>query len=148
MVYNWVMRKIISRNPLFFAWLLPALTDGVVTLVGQEKSYWLNHQLVNEASPAYYVLVASPWLFILGSIVWFGWWYWLFLRLKPPVNFWLMFLFISGHSWGSTLWIFKMLKPIGVSNAWFLAVGYFVLIAMCATHCLKVYLKTLERANK
>lgn len=142
------MRQIISKNPLFFAWLLPAATDGIVTLAGQDKSYWWNYQLANEASPAYYFLAASPWLFGLGSIVWFGWWYWLFLRLKPPVNFWLMFLFISGHSWGSTSWIFKLLKPIGVNNAWFLAVVYFGFIALFATYCLRVYLKTFDRVNK
>ncbi|PIP87834.1 hypothetical protein COW80_03670, partial [Candidatus Beckwithbacteria bacterium CG22_combo_CG10-13_8_21_14_all_01_47_9] len=80
------MRQILSKNPLFFAWLLPALTDGIVTLAGQDKGYWLNHRLVNEASPAYYFLVASSWLFVLGSVFWFCFWYWLFLRLKEPVN--------------------------------------------------------------
>lgn len=142
------MRQIISKNPLFFAWLLPALTDGVVTLLGQDKNYWSNYALVNEASPAYYFLTASPWLFVLGSIVWFGWWYWLFLRLKAPLNLFLMFLFIAGHSWGSTSWIFKLLKPIGVSNAWFLVIGYFILVAFFATYCLGVYLKTFNRVNK
>lgn len=151
------MRQIISKNPLFFAWLFPALTDGIITLAGQDKSYWLNYQLANEASPAYYFLAASPWLFGLGSILWFGWWYWLFLRLKPPMNFWLMFSFIAGHSWGSTSWIFKLLKSAGVYSAtnqvsvimaWFLAIGYFFLIGLCATYCLRLYLKTVNRVNQ
>ena len=80
------MEKTISKNPLFFAWFLPALTDGTVTLFGQNKNYRSNYVLVNEASPAYYFLAASPWLFILGSMLWFAFWYWLFLRLKKPIN--------------------------------------------------------------
>lgn len=151
------MRKIISKNPLFFAWLFPALIDGIVTLAGQDKSYWLNYYLVKEASPAYYFLVVSPWLFVLGSVIWFGFWYWLFLRLKQPLNLFLMFSFIAGHSWGSTSWIFKMLKDVGiytVSNqasvifAWAIVVGYFGLIAVIATYCLKIYLQISGRVNR
>lgn len=143
------MRKIISKNPLFFAFLFPAVMDGVVTLLGQDSSYWSGN-VVNEASPAYYVLLVSPWLFVLGSFVWFLFWYWLFRKLKEPVNLFLMFLFIAGHAWGSTSWIWKMMKTngiyvlgdqISIIFAWGIALLYFVVIATVATYCFKIYLK-------
>lgn len=143
------LKLMVSKNPLFFAFFFPAAMDGVITLVGQDAAYWTS-RVVNEGSPAYYFLAASPWLFAVGSVVWFTFWYWLFKRLKEPVNLLLMFLFIAGHSWGSTSWLWRMMRLNGlysVNNqpsvifAWCLAVGYFVLIAAWATFCMTVYLK-------
>lgn len=146
-----MIKAVIRKNPLFFAFLFPALTDGLVTILGQDSSYWSGSRVVNEASPAYYFLLLSPWLFLLGSIVWFVLWYFLFKRLKEPLNLFLMFLFITGHSWGSSSWIMKMFKQAGVYSlnnqpsiiiAWSLLIIYFVLIAGIATYCLRVYLKS------
>lgn len=140
----------IRKNPLFFAFFFPAFVDGVTTLLGQGSQYWSNSRAVNEASPAYYFLLASPWLFIIGSIVWFVFWYWVFKRLKEPLNLFLMFLFIAGHSWGSSSWIMKMLKEAGVYTlgnqpsiifAWSLIIVYFLIIAGIATFCLRIYLR-------
>lgn len=142
--------QIIKNNPIFYAFFFPALIDGIATLLGQSSQYWDNSRVVNEASPAYYFLLASPWLFLLGSIVWFVCWYWLFKRLKAPLNLFLMFLFIAGHSWGSSSWIMKMFKQTGVYTlgnqlsiifAWSLLIVYFALTAGIATYCLKIYLK-------
>lgn len=146
--------SLIKHNPLFFAFLLPAITDGAVTILGQDSQYWTN-RVVNEGSPAYYFLVASPWLFVLGSVVWFVGLYWLFKRLREPINLFLMFIFIAGHSWGSTSWFWRMMRLSGfyeVSNqpsvirAWFVAVTYFLLIASAATYCLRVYMN--QRGSK
>lgn len=140
--------KLIKKNPLFFAFLFPALTDGTVTLLGQDTSYWAS-RVVNEASPAYYFLLASPWLFALGSVFWFVIWYFLFKRLKEPLKLFLMFVFIAGHSWGSTSWLWQIMKRHGVyvrenqfsvMGAWFITILYFALIAGAATYCLMVYL--------
>lgn len=144
-----MVKERVKKNPLFFAFFFPALTDGIVTLLGQGSSYWSGSRSVNEASPAYYFLLASPLLFLAGSIVWFVFWYWLFKRLKEPVNLFLMFLFVAGHSWGSGSWIMKMFKEAGIYViddqvsiifAWSLLVLYFILIATLATYCLRVYL--------
>lgn len=144
------IKQIVKNNPLFFVFFFPALVDGVVTVVGQGKAYWTNSSVTSDASPAYYFLLASPWLFLLGSVIWFIFWYWLFRRLKEPINFFLMFLFIAGHSWGSSSWIMKMFKQAGIYTlgnqlsiifCWSLLVAYFVLIAGIATYCLKVYIK-------
>lgn len=144
------MKQIIKRNPLYFAFLLPALTDGVITLLGQSEGYWSQNRVVNEASPAYYFLLASPWLFIVGSIAWFVSWYWLFKRLKEPLNLFLSFLFISGHSWGSTSWVWNIMKRNGVYTAtnqhsvvfvWLIVVLYFAIIALSATYCLRTYIQ-------
>lgn len=141
------MKNIVSKNPLFYAFLFPALVDGVTTLLGQNPEYWSN-KVANEASPAYYFLLASPWIFTLGSIFWFIFWYWLFKRLKEPFDLFLMFLFIAGHSWGSTSWIWNIMKVNGVYTptnqlsvmfAWSIAVFYFALIALFASYSLKVY---------
>ncbi|RJR28123.1 hypothetical protein C4564_06190 [Candidatus Microgenomates bacterium] len=141
------MKEIIKKNPLFFAFLLPAVTDGTVTLLGQDTSYWTS-RVVNEASPAYYFLLTSPWFFALGSVFWFVFWYWIFKRLKEPINLFLMFVFIAGHSWGSTSWLWQIMKRYGVYvrenqisviGAWCVAILYFAFIAGMATYCLKVY---------
>lgn len=140
--------SLIRKNPLFFAIFFPALTDGMTTLLGQDKTYWTNG-VVNEASPAYYFLLVSPWLFITGSIIWFAFWYWLFKRLKEPLNLFFMFLFIAGHSWGSSSWIWKIMRQMGIYtpadqlsaiNAWFLTICYFAVIASVATYCLRIYM--------
>lgn len=145
-----MIKKIIQRNPLFFAFLLPAVTDGLTTLLGQNKNYWFGSKIINEASPAYYFLVVSPAAFVIGGILWFVFWYWLFKKIKEPVNIFLMFLFISGHSWGSSSWIIKMFKEnsvyiignqVSIMFAWLMLIIYFGLIAMVATYCLKIYLK-------
>ena len=148
------VHALIKKNPLFYSFFFPALVDGTVTLLGQSQEYWNNQRVVDEASPAFYFLLASPWAFILGSIVWFTFWYWLFKKLKEPVNLFLMFLFISGHSWGSTSWIWNLMKKnsfysltnqISIIFAWSLAVLYFIMIALFAAYCLGVH---LERKRK
>jgi len=142
---------IIKNNSLFFAFFFPALMDGTATFLGQGSEYWNTVRVINEASPAYYFLLASPWLFLLGSVAWFIFWYWLFKKLREPFNLFLMFLFIAGHSWGSGGWIMKMFKQAGIYTlgnqpsiifAWSLLIGYFLLIAGIATYCLRIYLTT------
>ena len=143
------MKRVISKNPLYFAFFFPALIDGIITLIGQGSSYWTN-KVVNEASPAYYFLLFSPWLFVLGSIFWFVFWYWVFKKLKEPLNLFLMFLFLAGHSWGSSSWIWKIMKSNNIYTpnnqqsiivAWSVLVFYFALIAFFATYCLRTYFK-------
>ena len=144
--------KIVKRNPLFFAFLFPAVVDGIMTLVGQNPSYW-SKRIVNEASPAYYFLKISPWLFVVGGVVWFALWYWVFKRLKEPINIFLVFLFIAGHSWGSTSWIWNIAKrnnlyssaeQMSVMFVWAIVIFYFAVIAFFATYSLRVY---LDRKN-
>lgn len=147
------MKKIISKNPLFYAFLLPALVDGFVTLIGQDTSYWTN-RIINEASPAYYFLLVSPWFFIAGSIVWFVFWYGMFKRLKEPWNLFLMFLFIVAHSWGSSSWIWRAMQlngfysldnQLSIMFAWSGVVFYFAFIAILAAYCLRIYTKKLDK---
>jgi len=56
------VETLIKKNPLFFAWFFPALVDNIVTLAGQNGP-------INEASPAYYFLLVSPWIFAAGALV-------------------------------------------------------------------------------
>lgn len=144
------LRVEIKKNPLFFAFFFPALIDGIVTLIGQGSQYWTPSRVVNEASPVYYILLCSPWLFSFGSVLWFVFWYWLFKRLREPLNLFLMVLFIAGHFWGSAGWIQKILKQIGfytldnqpsIILSYFILILYLVLISITATYCLGIYLK-------
>jgi len=121
-----------------------------------DAAYWISRK-VNEASPAYYFLKVSPWLFILGSIFWFAFWYWAFKKLKEQISLLLAILFIAGHSWGSTTWIFRIMREngfytsgnqISVMIAWGVAVLYFFLIALFASHSVKVYLKKTARETQ
>lgn len=141
---------IIKKNPLFFAFLFPAIFDGVITLLGQSPKYWSGLGKVNEASPAYYFLLASPWVFIFGSIVWFSFWYWVVKHIKEPLNFLVMFIFLIGHSWGSSTWITKILREAGfytLNNqisqmlTWGIVIAYFMVIALLAAYCLHIYMK-------
>lgn len=141
--------NLIKKNPLFFAFFFPALVDGIVTLLGQDASYW-NGGRVNEASPAYYFLIISPWLFAVFSVLWFAFWYWIFKKLKEPFNLFLMFLFIAGHSWGSTSWIWKMMRDNGIYSpnnqvsailVWGISILYLALVAFFATYSLRIYLQ-------
>ena len=142
--------KIVRKNPLFFAFLSPALTDGLITLLGQSSQYWNGGKTVNEASPAYFFLLASPWVYSIGVILWFIFWYWVFKKIKEPFNLFLMFTFIAAHSWGSGGWIKKFISENGfytIENqvrmflGWGLIIAYFFLIAVSATYCLRIYLK-------
>lgn len=135
------METLIKKNPLFFAWFFPALVDGIVTLLGQNGS-------INEASPAYYFLLASPWIFVAGAVIWFIGWYLIFKRLKEPMNLFLMFLFVIGHSWGSSSWFKKMLNLAGfysIENqintmiGWGTIILYFILVSLWATYCFRLY---------
>ena len=150
------MIKIINKNPLYFAFLLPAIIDGFLTLFGQSSQYWSANRIVNEASPVYYFLLHSPWLFVLGSFFWFAFWYWIFKRLKEPFNLFIMFLFISGHSWGSSSWIWNIMKrnqfynpsdQFSVILAWFIVVLYFGVIALTATYCLRNYFQNKKNPS-
>ncbi len=147
MILAKIKRILVKDNPLFFAFAFPAITDAVVTLVGQKPEYW-NTKIVNEASPAFFALQISPWLFVSGSGLWFIFWYHLFKRLREPGNLFLAILFIVGHSWGSSSWIWNLMKRNGVytpSNqlsvifVWGLVVLYFAIVALLATYSLKVY---------
>ncbi len=120
-----------------------------MTLIGQDVSYWSGGR-VNEASPAYYFLKTSPWLFVACAVLWFVFLFWLFKKLKEPINLFLTILFIAGHSWGSTSWLWNIAKrnnlytPFNQSSVimvWFLVILYFALIALFASYSLWIYFK-------
>ncbi len=146
-----MMGKIIDRNPLFFAFFVPGLVDMVMTLVGQSSTYWKFGSSVNEASPAYYFLLFSPWLFMFGSMVWFGIWYRLLNYFGEAVKLLIVFVFISGHSWGVGSWFVKLFKESGFYQLgnqystmllWMLIMFYFLFTSCIASYCLKVYISS------
>lgn len=130
--------------------------DGVVTLLGQDKNYWTNFKLVNEASPAYLFLQFHPILFIIGSFVWFYILYWFFLKLKRPYNIILALAFISGHSWGSAGWIKRFIfqssfysvhSRASITVGWLILVGYTLIIAIIAGLAINQYIKNVKKSS-
>ena len=143
-----VLQQLTQNNPLYFSFLFPMLTDGIVTLLGQDKTYWKNHRSANEASPAYFFMAIHPILYILGAIVWFIGLYLVFLQIPHPFNLIVALGFIAGNSWGSSSWIAQILRKKCVysqSNRtsillfWSILVLYFLLIGAFATIFLSLY---------
>lgn len=143
------MKKTISKNPLFFAFITPAVTDTILTILGQDPAYWTNHRIINEASPVYFFLLISPFVYIIGSLIWYIFWYWALKHLKEPFNLAVTLLFLIGHSWGSSSWIHKFLLDKRIYNlfsqnsimfGWSLIILYFVVISSIATYCLRIYM--------
>ncbi len=141
--------KFLIKNPLFFTFFPVALIDGLITLVGQSPAYWTG-KAVNEASPAYYFLLASPLLYLLGGVIWFVLWYWIFTKLKEPFNVFVALFFIVAHSWGSSSWILHYLRDpsrynihnqLQVMEVWLVVNVYFVLVVMNATYWFRSYFK-------
>lgn len=133
------VRKIISTNPLFFAAFFPMAMDGILTLVGQDASYWSNFRVANEMSPAYFVMAQHPVFFVAGGILWFAFTYVLLQRLKHPLNLIVAVAMIAGHTWGSTSWLVRLLRNSGWFDLldrtdmivlWFSLIGYFLLIGI------------------
>lgn len=149
------MKKLVGKNPLFYAFFFPSIVDGVVTFVGQGEEYWSITRTVNEASPAYYFLKASPFLFLCGSILWFVLWYLFFQKFKHErIKLWLSLLFIAGHSLGSGSWMVKFFKDSNmwtVQNMpltnlmWLVLVCYFGVIAFFAGATLNIYFEKGEK---
>src|SRR3989344_4161240 len=82
-----------TKNPYFFAFFPFALADAVLTILGQPQTYW-RYGIVNEASPAYYVLQFSPYAYIAAVVVWLIIWYIIFSQTFPrnsPLPFTLLY---------------------------------------------------------
>lgn len=146
--------NIFKHNPLYFSFFLPMAMDGITTLVGQDPSYWLNYKSANELSPAYFIMAAHPFFFILGAIIWFVGLYWIFKKLRHPINLIIACGFIAGNTWGSTSWITSMMKKTGLLMAtnrssilftWVILVFYFSIIGICAGLSIAQYFKNKSR---
>ena len=143
------MKKLFTNNPLFFAFLFPALVDAIWTIAGQDSSYWQNPQSAREGGPLYYILVTSPFLYMLLAVLWFIFLYWLLKKLKSPYNLIVAIMFISGHTWGSSTWIIKSLSqsPMLVSVSyreiflveWTVMAVYCIIIAVFAGLSINYY---------
>lgn len=128
---------------MFWAMLIPAVLDGVFTLIGQDAKYWSNYKLVNEASPAWFILSVHPLLFVLLSVVWFVMWYLIYKKLKSPINLMMTIGFIAGHSYGAISWINRMIKLSGINpyNGWYIDIVYFVFLGLVCGKLINYFYK-------
>lgn len=138
----------IVKNPLFYVFVVPMLADAILTLWGQPATYWVQNNMANEASPVFLLLKVSPYLVIIGNIVWFRLVYLLIRALKEPLNLFLTFAFLLCNSWGSSQWILKLLREQTFYNpgdrnsitlVWAIIVCYFLLIAAISTYSFHIY---------
>jgi len=141
----------IRKNPLFFIFIFPIVLDTTLTLIGQDASYWRNFKTANEMAPVYFILAYSPFIFIVGSLLWYVFLYWLVKKLKEPLNLILALSLIVGHTVGSTSWIRKILFDTGIyiigdrvstTLAWVVLVGYFVLVGIIAGLSISSYVES------
>lgn len=139
------IKKISSQNPLFFAFLFPAFLDMSLTFIGQHSS---QAQMINEASPAYYFLLVSPYFFLFGSVLWLIIWYFIFLKVNNSLKLFLSIFFIISHSWGSASWLWKLAREnnlyypqnqLSIILIWSLVIFYFTIIAYLTQFCLIKY---------
>lgn len=144
--------KAVQANPLFFAFLLPMVTDGMVTLVGQGPSYWQSYSNVDEASPAYFFLAIHQRMYVGGSLLYLALCYWLVYRLKHPLYMMLAVALTVGHSWGSSTWLGLWLERAGFTTTrpllllhWSLLVGYFALVGICAGVSFAQYMRVYQK---
>lgn len=142
------MKEIIKKNPLYFAFFLPALVDGILTLAAQGPAYWSVNRSVNEASPAYYFLLVSPWLYLVGAVIWFIGWYFIFQKIRKLFALVLTLFFIAGHSWGGGGWIMRLLREhevytltdqFSIISAWTILMLYFLLVAVLGAYCINIH---------
>lgn len=118
------------------------LADGILTISGQNISYWSNFSKANEMSPVYFILAfLHPIFYILGAIIWFVFLYYLFKNLKKPYNIILACTFIAGNTWGSASWINHLLENLNVMiitnrltiiTSWFILAAYFLIVGIAA----------------
>ena len=142
--------SIFRKNPLFFTFIFPLLADTTLTLVGQDASYWKNFKTANEMAPVYFILAFSPIVFIVGSLLWYVFLYWLIKKLKHPLNLIVALSLMVGHTVGSQSWIKKILYDSGIyvigdrgstNVAWLILVGYYVLVGTVASLAISAYIK-------
>ena len=144
------MPTFIRKNPLFFVFIFPIVLDTTLTLIGQDASYWRNFKTANEMAPVYLILAYSPILFIVGSLLWYIFLYWLVKKLREPLNLILALSLIVGHTVGSSSWIRKMLIESGtyligdrtsMTYSWLILVGYFMLVGIIGGLAVNSYIK-------
>lgn len=146
----------LARNPLFFAFIFPLVTDTALTLAGQDPSYWSNYATANEAAPIRFLLAAHPLIFLGASLVWYLFLYWLVKRIKHPVNLMVALGFMVGHTTGSESWIVRIILTSGWLEAgqrssttllWLTTAGYFVLVGIVGGLAISSYIQQLQTGS-
>lgn len=139
------------RNPLFFAFVLPMLTDLSLTLGMQGPAYWHDYRQVTEGSPLVFLLRLHPVVYICCALLYLVAIYWLTAHLRDPFNVMLTCMVFAGHIWGSSTWIHSGLVRGGHGGGghqfaiWGVLVLYYVVAGSCAGLALSAYAKQHQR---
>lgn len=112
-----------------------AIFDGVLTLAGQEASYWTDYSLAHEAFPlARVALQASPMLFMALCIVWSQALFALGILLPSPASTLVISCFFVLHVWGLSSW---MMKIVGGDWGYYVSAGLLVSLTALMVYLLK-----------
>lgn len=134
-----------SNILILFPLVLVMVLDLIFTLVGQPEIYWQNYSLFDEGSPLGPVLLSyHPGYFVLFFIFYLLFVLYLINNLPRPFNIMVAVGFFLGHVWGSVSWVstifYKLAGTYAISH-WYLAISYFIIIAIISGFCINRWLK-------
>lgn len=129
--------------------ILVMLFDFIFTLVGQPEIYWtVSYELFNEGSPLGPILFGyHPGIFVLFFTLYLLFVLFLSTNLKRPLNIMVAIGFFLGHAWGSSSWLstlvlrFASFETYVSFNEWYLAIGYFIVIAIISGICINKWVR-------
>lgn len=152
MVYNKCVDTLFNffrKNSLLFIFLSPWVVDDIVTLLGQDASYWHGSLFINEGHPIYhYLLTLGVVPFLMGNIVELSIVYFFVKILPRPLNLMLSLGYGIGTVWSSSSWTFTILSkyfPGQEVNSFYWNCAYITLMAIITGYCVNVYIEQVVR---
>lgn len=122
-----------KKLPLQFIFpvLIVMFIDCLFTLIGQDKSYWINPMTVNEGSPSGFALLSQGPLFFIIPFIFYMLVVFFTLK-KTNINFTIPFalLLFIGHSWGSSTWLSRLFNYNNQFDLWYITIFYFLIISI------------------
>lgn len=150
--FSLYLKSLISDNPLFFIFIIPFITDRVLTLISQDSLYWQDYKTADEGDPIGYILLStSPLLFIFESFLEIIFWYILVKFIPRPWSIVLalgsmLYSTLEGSSWiGHFVYVHVGMPPLSLAYQQSIEVGstsdllYFIVVATIAGVVLNKY---------
>lgn len=140
------------NNSLLFIFLSPWIVDSIVTLLGQDASYWHGSLFINEAHPIYhYLLALGPIPFLMGNVVEISVVFFFVKILPRPINLMLSLGYGTGTVWSSSSWTNAILSkffPGQEVNSFYYDCIYLTIMGIIAGLCVNVYFENIFKKKK
>lgn len=119
------------RNRFILAVIFPLVIDHIVTVIGQPDIYWTNYYFANEGSPFKFLLQHNPISFLLWGTVYAIAMIFILKKLPAKLSLFCGLIIYTGHVWGSSSWISKLLSMINSNiDYWYATIGYFIITSL------------------